>query len=66
MKGTEAWEQHGELSREKTWQWVLLYFSKAWYLLEAGKQEPWGRWRGLSFVMDDHCNFLAQGSQGTR
>lgn len=30
MKGTEAWEQHGEPSREEAWKWALLYFSKAW------------------------------------
>lgn len=29
MKGTEAWEQHGEPSREEAWKGALLYFSKA-------------------------------------
>lgn len=49
---------------EEAWWWALLHLSKAWDLLEEGRQEPWGRGKRLSSVTDDHCNLLAWGSQG--
>ena len=44
MKGTEAWKQHGKPSREERPGNGHSYPSlKPGYLLEKGKQEPWGR-----------------------
>lgn len=46
MKGTEAWEQHGEPSRKRPGSGHSYIFLKLGYLLEVGKQEPWSRGRG--------------------
>lgn len=62
MKGTEAWEQHGEPSREEAWKWALLYFSKAWGPAGGGKAGTLEQGGG-GLSSDDHCNLLAQGSQ---
>lgn len=52
MKGTEAWEQHGEPSREEAWYGNRHSYTslKLGYLLEAGKEESQGMGRGAVLV----------------
>lgn len=51
MKGTEAWEQHGEASREEAGSGHSCTSLKLGYLLAAGMEEPWSRRRGA--VLND-------------